>query len=81
MLSNIAREEYHKNLIQKMSAFSLPVLNNLKKGSPQGTITSTKTWGYRGKVMGVPMNYLSCIEVARYESTRKIHNQQAILML
>ncbi len=86
MLSNIAREEYQKNLITKMSGLlSLPVLNNLKKRLDPRRHNGASLLGLKGTVVkshgsADELSFANAIEVARYESTRKIPDQIGNLM-
>ena len=86
MLSSIAREEYHKNLITKMSGFlSLPVLNNLKKRLDPRRHNGASLLGLKGTVVkshgsADELSFANAIEVAHYESTREIPNQIGNLM-
>ena len=86
MLSSIAREEYHKNLITKMSGLlSLPVLNNLKKRLDPRRHNGASLLGLKGTVVkshgsADELSFANAIEVARYESTRKIPDQIGNLM-
>ena len=86
MLSSIAREEYRKNLITKMSGFlSLPVLNNLKKRLDPRRHNGASLLGLKGTVVkshgsADELSFANAIEVARYESTRMIPDQIGKLM-
>ena len=86
MLSSIAREEYRKNLITKMSGFlSLPVLNNLKKRLDPRRHNGASLLGLKGTVVkshgsADELSFANAIEVARDESTRKIPDQIGNLM-
>ncbi len=86
MLSSVAKEEYHKNLITKMSGFlSLPVLKNLKKRLDPRRHNGASLLGLKGTVVkshgsADELSFANAIEVAHYESTSKIPDQIGNLM-